>query len=95
MPEPNDLFNSVSSTCILVCPCRSLDDSTYGTLSSLTLFNNVEVVSALAGDPHFLQQLFQALRAAPPGSETWADLVAFLQVWGRDRANVCVYWYLL
>jgi hypothetical protein len=59
---------------------RALDDATYATLSSLTLFNNVEVVSALAADPHFLKQLFTALEAASSGDPQWADLVAFLQV---------------
>jgi len=61
-------------------PCRALDDATYATLSSLALFNNVEVVTALAADPSFLSQLFLALEAASSSDPEWGDLVAFLQV---------------
>lgn len=61
---------------------RALDDATYATLSSLTLFNNVEVVNALAADPNFLRQLFLSLEAASSSDPEWADLVAFLQVCG-------------
>lgn len=60
-------------------PCRSLDDATYATLSSLVLFNNVEVVTQLAQDPDFLARLFQELSRAQPADSSWGDLVAFLQ----------------
>ncbi|KAL6746889.1 component of IIS longevity pathway SMK-1-domain-containing protein [Haematococcus lacustris] len=58
---------------------RALDDATYATLSSLVVFNNMEVVTSLAQDPHFLAKLFTALQAADPLQSDWADLVAFLQ----------------
>ncbi|GLC50218.1 hypothetical protein PLESTB_000355400 [Pleodorina starrii] len=58
---------------------RSLDDATYATLSSLALFNNMEVVGALMADPSFLPQLFQRLQQTDPSDTQWHDLVAFLQ----------------
>eukprot|EP00198_Chlamydomonas_reinhardtii_P002263 XP_001691599.1 predicted protein [Chlamydomonas reinhardtii] len=58
---------------------RSLDDATYATLSSLALFNNMEVVGALMADSAFLPQLFQRLQSADPADAQWHDLVAFLQ----------------
>ncbi|EFJ49195.1 hypothetical protein VOLCADRAFT_104409 [Volvox carteri f. nagariensis] len=59
---------------------RSLDDATYATLSSLALFNNMEVVGALMADASFLPQLFQRLQQTDPSDAQWHDLVAFLQV---------------
>lgn len=64
---------------------RCLDDATYATLTSLTLFNNVDVLSALQADARFLPRLFSALRDAAADSEEWGDLVAFLQVRRRRR----------
>ncbi|KAF8063085.1 smkA [Scenedesmus sp. PABB004] len=58
---------------------RSLDDATYATLSSLTLFNNVDVVLGLYADEAFLPALFDALKRRAPGDAEWDDLVAFLQ----------------
>jgi protein phosphatase-4 regulatory subunit 3 len=58
---------------------RCLDDATYATLTSLTLFNNVDVLSALQGDARFLPRLFSALKDAQPDAPEWGDLVAFLQ----------------
>eukprot|EP00882_Tetradesmus_deserticola_P028001 GHRQ01031162.1.p1 GENE.GHRQ01031162.1~~GHRQ01031162.1.p1 ORF type:complete len:462 (+),score=128.54 GHRQ01031162.1:435-1820(+) len=58
---------------------RSLDDATYGTLSSLMLFNNVDVVLGLYQDQKFLPALFEALKSRQPGDSGWDDLVAFLQ----------------
>lgn len=59
---------------------RSLDDATYATLSSLALFNNMEVVSSLMADAGFLPQLFGRLQAADSSDpQAWHDLVAFLQ----------------
>ena len=56
-----------------------LDDATFSTLASLVLFNHVEVLVALQGEPQFLTQLFTRLRESVPGSEQWGDLVAFVQ----------------
>jgi protein phosphatase-4 regulatory subunit 3 len=58
---------------------RALDDGTFATLSSLQLFNSVEVVLALHARPDYLPELFRRLRAAPPGGQDWRDLVAVLQ----------------
>lgn len=59
---------------------RVLDDATFNTLSSLMLFNNVEVALALQSDPAFFRELFARLRAHDPTTPEWADLIAFLQV---------------
>lgn len=58
---------------------RSLDDATYATLSSLMLFNNVDVVLGLYQDAAFLPRLFHSLKSHAPGDTEWDDLVAFLQ----------------
>jgi len=58
---------------------RVLDDATFGTLTSIMLFNNVEVVLALQNDPTFLKELFAKLRATPRAHSEWDDLVGFLQ----------------
>jgi protein phosphatase-4 regulatory subunit 3 len=58
---------------------RVLDDATFGTLTSIMLFNNVEVVLALQQDPTFLKELFARLRKTPRTEPEWEDLVGFLQ----------------
>jgi len=58
---------------------RALDDATFATLSSLILFNNVEVLMALQADARFLPALFGSLRGAPPTAPGFADRLAFLQ----------------
>eukprot|EP00897_Mesotaenium_endlicherianum_P000812 jgi/Mesen1/10731/ME000090S10192 len=58
---------------------RALDDQTFGTLSSLMLFNNVEVVSGLQNDRPFIMELFSRLRTRSPAEPQWRDLVFFLQ----------------
>lgn len=58
---------------------RVLDDATFGTLTSIMLFNNVEVVLALQADPTFLKELFARLRKTPRTEPEWDDLVGFLQ----------------
>jgi protein phosphatase-4 regulatory subunit 3 len=67
---------------------RCLDDATYATLTSLTLFNNVDVLSALQVDARFLPRLFGALKEARPDTPEWGDLVAFLQVRGGCGGGV-------
>ncbi|GAX85578.1 hypothetical protein CEUSTIGMA_g12993.t1 [Chlamydomonas eustigma] len=58
---------------------RSLDDATYTTLSSIALFNNVEVVTALQSDSSFLSELFLRLAKYTCDDAEWGDLIAFLQ----------------
>ncbi|KAK9804713.1 hypothetical protein WJX72_001481 [[Myrmecia] bisecta] len=58
---------------------RVLDDGTFAALSSLMLFNNVEVLMALHSDPRFFADLFARVKAVDPGEPAWRDLVAFLQ----------------
>ncbi len=58
---------------------RVLDDATFGTLTSIMLFNNVEVVLALQNDPTFLKELFARLHNTPRTNPDWDDLVGFLQ----------------
>lgn len=65
--------------------CRVLDDATFATLSSLMLFNNVEVLMALTKDPRFFPELFRRLGSGPDSGgarpdASWVDLVSFLQV---------------
>ncbi|KAK9802569.1 hypothetical protein WJX73_004679 [Symbiochloris irregularis] len=57
---------------------RTLDDATFATLSSLMLFNNVEVVMALQSDSRFLPHLFYLIKQGPD-TPSWAELVGFLQ----------------
>lgn len=58
---------------------RVLDDATFATLSSLMLFNNIEVLMALHQDQDFFPELFSRLKQAEPDGQEWRDLVAFLQ----------------
>eukprot|EP00850_Spirogloea_muscicola_P020806 SM000227S07452 [mRNA] locus=s227:212947:219778:+ [translate_table: standard] len=58
---------------------RALDDSTFGTLNSLMLFNNVEVVTGLQNDKAFLSELFGRLRDQNTAERSWRELVSFLQ----------------
>eukprot|EP00850_Spirogloea_muscicola_P001565 SM000006S19330 [mRNA] locus=s6:66143:73073:- [translate_table: standard] len=58
---------------------RALDDSTFGTLNSLMLFNNVEVVTGLQNDKAFLSELFGRLRDQDTDERSWRELVSFLQ----------------
>jgi len=68
---------------------RVLHDGTFATLSSLMLFNNVEVLMALTQDKRFFPELFGRLKELSGGPQkgdaagsehAWTDLVAFLQV---------------
>lgn len=58
---------------------RSFEDSTFATLSSLQLFNQVEVVASLQSDPYFYPELFRRLHNTSPGSCEWCDLIGLLQ----------------
>ena len=58
-----------------------LDDATFGTLSSIILYNNVEILQALASDPNFFVQLFEKMKTLDrkAHAQEWAHLVDFLQ----------------
>jgi protein phosphatase-4 regulatory subunit 3 len=58
---------------------KSLDDSTYSTLSSMYLFNIVEVLLVLHQDQTFFKKLFDKIHGAERGTEDWRDLISFLQ----------------
>ena len=58
---------------------KSLDDSTFSTLSSMYLFNIVEVLLVLHQDASFFKNLFDRIHKAERGTEDWRDLISFLQ----------------
>lgn len=58
---------------------KVLDDGTYSTLTSMYLFNIVEVLVSLNNDDGFFKNLFQKISGAEKGSETWRDLISFVQ----------------
>uniref|UniRef100_A0A6U9QNZ0 Serine/threonine-protein phosphatase 4 regulatory subunit 3-like central domain-containing protein n=1 Tax=Picocystis salinarum TaxID=88271 RepID=A0A6U9QNZ0_9CHLO len=58
---------------------RVLDDATFGTLSSMVLFNNMDVVVALHNDQDFVQTLFQKVQSYQCFGAEWLDLVGFLR----------------
>lgn len=58
---------------------KVLDDATYSTLTSMYLFNIVEVLVGLNNDDMFFKTLFEKIFASQVGSETWRDLISFLQ----------------
>ena len=58
---------------------RVLDDSAFSMLTSMMMYNNVEVVQSLHRDAHFFPELFRRLKSSKPGDEDWSDLVGFLQ----------------
>ncbi len=74
---------------------RVLDDGTFATLSSLMLFNNVDVLMSLTQDKRFFPELFGRLKqlsggpqkADSAGDQAWTDLVAFLQVMLTNPRN--------
>ena len=74
---------------------RVLDDGTFATLSSLMLFNNVDVLMSLTQDKRFFPELFGRLKqlsggphkADPAGDQAWTDLVAFLQVTPAEETS--------
>ena len=58
---------------------KTLDDSTFSTLSSMYLFNIVEVLLVLHQDQAFFRKLFDRIHQAERGSVDWRDLISFLQ----------------
>jgi len=58
---------------------KSLDDGTYSTLSSMYLFNIVEVLVSLHNDAAFFKNLFSSISESEKGSSDWRDLINFLQ----------------
>ncbi len=47
-----------------------LDDSTFATLSSLMLFNSVDILQGLLKDPRFFPELFRRLSTVKAGVRT-------------------------
>ena len=58
---------------------RVLDDHAYSTLSSIMLFNYVEILTAFQRDNEVLPAVFRKLKSLPPASSEWVDLLLFLQ----------------
>eukprot|EP00963_Diacronema_lutheri_P010015 scaffold945_cov382-Pavlova_lutheri.AAC.2 len=58
---------------------RVLDDATFNTLSSMIMFNNMDVIVALHNDHDFVPTLFQKLQGFTGFSSEWLDLVGFLR----------------
>lgn len=75
---------------MVVAVCRVLDDGTFATLSSLMMFNNVEVLVALTQSATFFPDLFRRLSsgkaaAGEAADAEWVDHVSFLQVCVRQH----------
>ncbi len=68
---------------------RVLDDATYATLSSMALFNSVEVIVALASDPTFLPQLFLKLKKHSPSGRPEPGAAALLPPAFPAAASAC------
>jgi protein phosphatase-4 regulatory subunit 3 len=58
---------------------RHLDDSTFGTISTLIYYCNVEIVSALQNDTRFMELLFRRLKSRETLPEDRKMLVLFIQ----------------
>ena len=56
-----------------------LDDATFGTLSSIILYNNIEILQALAQDSKFFSTLFDKMKNVERKTPDWTNLVEFLQ----------------
>ena len=52
---------------LLLCCLQVLDDSTFATLSSLMLFNSVDILQGLLKDPRFFPELFRRLSTVKAG----------------------------
>ena len=55
---------------LLLCCPQVLDDSTFATLSSLMLFNSVDILQGLLKDPRFFPELFRRLSTVKAGVST-------------------------
>ena len=55
---------------LLLCCLQVLDDSTFATLSSLMLFNSVDILQGLLKDPRFFPELFRRLSTVKAGVRT-------------------------
>lgn len=58
---------------------RILDDPTFSVLNSLIFFNQVDIVSVLTKDVHFLKQLFNIVDSADTDVAKKKDAVCFIQ----------------
>ena len=56
---------------LLLCCLQVLDDSTFATLSSLMLFNSVDILQGLLKDPRFFPELFRRLSTVKAGVRTF------------------------
>ncbi|QDZ24679.1 DUF625 domain-containing protein [Chloropicon primus] len=56
-----------------------LDDATFGTLSSIIMYNNIEILQALASDPDFFSNLFDKMKNTEKKTAEWVSLVDFVQ----------------
>ena len=55
---------------LVLCCLQVLDDSTFATLSSLMLFNSVDILQGLLKDPRFFPELFRRLSTVKAGVRT-------------------------
>ena len=58
---------------------RILDDPTFGVLNSLIFFNQVDIISHLQGNPHYLDELFGIIDSPEASLKKKKDAVGFIQ----------------
>lgn len=58
---------------------RLLDDAAMSTLSSMMLFNTMDIISSLQEDASFFEDLFNCLDSLETSDAEWVDLAGFVQ----------------
>lgn len=58
---------------------RILDDPTFGVLNSLIFFNQVDIISHLQSNPHYLEELFGIIDSPDASLKRKKDAVGFIQ----------------
>lgn len=58
---------------------RILDDPTFGVLNSLIFFNQVDIISYLQANPHYLEELFGIIDSPDTTLKKKKDAVGFIQ----------------
>ena len=58
---------------------RILDDPTFGVLNSLIFFNQVDIISHLQTNPHYLEELFGIIDSEDNSLKKKRDAVGFIQ----------------